>query len=88
METIKNINNWNEVTRGMFRYVIAAGACYEILIGFHKRNEDFMAAPAKLYITGDWIEEEIGSYFKREWIFEGTLEECLDKAAKDFSENQ
>ena len=88
MDKIKDINNWKEVTRGMFRYVIAAGACYEILIGFHKHSEDFMAAPAKLYITGDWRDKVDGSYFQREWLGEGRLDYCLNLAAKDFSLNQ
>ena len=87
MDKIKDINNWTEVTKGMFRYVIAAGACYEIIVAYLNHDDILTEAYAKLYITGDWHSKERGSYFNRECIFEGTLIKCLDKAAKDFSEN-
>lgn len=29
---MKELKNWNEISTGLYRYVISAGACYELLV--------------------------------------------------------
>lgn len=68
-DSIKNFNNWVEVKKGLYRYVISAGACYEIYILFHDHNTDILTAKASLYIAGDWYNHNTKlNYFERECL--------------------
>lgn len=90
---IKDFKNWVEVTRGIFRYVIAAGACYEIHLENHYSDTDILTAKASLYISGDWCPEvKEGEtkldYFSRECLLEHTtVRNCLEAAAEDDAKN-
>lgn len=90
---IKDFKNWIEVTRGIFRYVIAAGAAYEIQLEHHYVDTDVLTAKASLYIAGDWCpavkEGEVRhDYFSRECLLEHqTVQECLEAAALDDATN-
>ena len=90
---IKDIKSWVEITRGIFRYVIAAGAAYEIHLENHYADTDVLTAKASLYLSGDWcLEVKEGeakqNYFSRECLLEhNTVQECLEAAAKDDAEN-
>ena len=85
---MKNLNNWKEVTRGLYRYVIAAGACYEIHILHHDHATDILTAKASLFIVGDWRTKNGGNFFEREYLLaEQPVFECLAAAEKDNEEN-
>ena len=86
---MKNLSNWNEVTRGIYRYVIAAKACYEIHIMYHADGTDILTAKASLFIAGCWISNESrDSFFERECLLsEQPVFECLKAAQKDNEEN-
>ena len=78
------LENWNEITKGLYRYVVAAGCCYEIHIMSHAQDTDVLTANAQLYIAGDWRSVKGGChFFERELLFTGPLFECLEKAVKD-----
>ena len=47
------LENWKEVTKGLYRYVVSAGCCYEIHIMYHAKDTDILTANASLYIVGD-----------------------------------
>ena len=82
-EMIK-LENWNEITKGLYRYVVAACCCYEIHIMYHAHDTDVLTAKAQLYIAGDWRSVKGGGYFfERELLLTGPLSECLEKAVKD-----
>lgn len=81
------LENWNEVTRCLYRYVIAAGCCYEIHITYHAKETDILTANASLYIVGDWEDSTDGSsYFERELLLNGPVAACLEKAVEDNKE--
>ena len=80
------LENWNEVTKGLYRYVIGANVCYEIHIMYWNRNTNIMSANCKLYIVGDWRGDN-GSYFEREILCDGPLAACLGVAVEDNEEN-
>ena len=83
MENIKNLEKWKEVTKGLFRYVVAANACYEIHLLYHALDTDIMTAKASLFIVGDWNGGN-GSFFERECLMkEQPLFECLNCAYED-----
>lgn len=89
---IKDLKNWVEVTRGLFRYIIAASVCYEIHLEHHYLDIDILTAKASLYIVGEWYPEiKEGEtkldYFSRECLLaHNTVQECLEAAAKDEAE--
>ena len=83
-----HLKNWNEVTKGIYRYVIGANCAYEIHIVFWDHNTEILTAKASLYVVGEWRSETGQPYTERECLLsEQTLFECLIKAFDDFNEN-
>ena len=81
---MNDLKNWTEVTKGLYRYVVAAGCCYEIHIMYHAKETDILTANASLYIVGDWTTANgYCSYFERELLLNGPLMACLEKAVED-----
>ena len=81
---MNDFKKWKEVTKGIYRYVVSAGACYEIHILYHDKGTDILTAKASLFITGDWSTKEQGSFFERECLLnEQPVLECLNAAIKD-----
>lgn len=84
---MENLENWKEVTRGLYRYVIATKVCYEISIVYHDEETDILTAQANLYIAGSWVSKS-SSYFERELLLERQpVFECIRAAIKDDEEN-
>lgn len=90
---ITDIKNWTEVTRGLYRYVIAAKAAYEIHVMYLEDGMNLLDAPAQLFIVGEWYEKEKGSFFEREnltphaVIATETVRSCLLVAKSDNEQN-
>lgn len=82
------LENWTEVTKGLYRYVIGANCCYEIHIMFWDHGTDILSANCKLYIVADWrTHDGFQSYFEREELLTGPLCACLAAAVEDNKEN-
>lgn len=82
------LKNWKEVTRGIYRYVIAAKVCYEIHILCHCLDTDILTAKASLFLAGDWHDKTNGSWFERQCLLsEQPVFECVEAAVKDDKEN-
>ena len=86
---IKELGSWTEVTRGLYRYVVAAKVCYEIHILYWADDTDILAAKANLYLVGNWTRiPERAVFFSREILLaEQPVFECLAAAEKDYKEN-
>lgn len=86
---IKELDNWYEVTDGLYRYVVAAKVCYEIHILYWRDDTDILTAKASLYLVGNWTRiPERTSFFSREILLaEQPVFECLKAAEKDYKEN-
>ena len=86
---IKELGSWTEVTRGLYRYVVAAKVCYEIHILYWADDTDILTAKANLYLAGNWASiPECTSFFSREILLaEQPVFECLKAAEKDYKEN-
>lgn len=81
------LGNWTEITKGLYRYVVAASCCYEIHIMYHAKDTDILTANASLYIVGDWHSAENNSkFFERKLLLNGPLAACLEKAVEDEKE--
>ena len=85
---VNELKNWNEVTKGLYRYVIGANVCYEIHLLYHAKETDILTAKSSLYIVGDWTDKDRNSFFERECLLaEQPLFECLEKAYEDDKQN-
>ena len=85
---MKDLKNWAEVTRGLYRYVIAAKVCYELHILHWEFDTDILTAKASVYLVGNWVQSNGNSFFEREPILtEQPVFECLEAAEKDNAEN-
>lgn len=82
------LENWTEVTRGLYRYVIAAKCCYELHILHWDHETNILTAKASVYLVGEWVQSNGNRYFEREPILlEQPVFECLEAAVKDDKEN-
>ena len=75
------LENWTEVTKGLYRYVIEANCCYEIQIMYHAKDTDILSANASLYSV-----KNNSKIFERELLLNGPLAACLEKAVEDEKE--
>lgn len=88
LTNMSDLNEWNEVTRGLYRFVLLAGACYEIHIIYHSHDTDILTAKSSLYIVGDWRDKDGKNFFERECLLsEQPVFECINKALEDYKEN-
>ena len=80
---MENLENWTEVTRGLYRYVVAAKVCYEIHILHYEDGTDISTAKASLFLVGNWRGES-GGYFSRDCLLaDQPVFECLNAACAD-----
>ena len=81
------LENWTEVIKGLYRYVVAASCCYEIHVIYHAKDTDILTANASLYIVGDWTKVDNNSkVFERELLLNGPVSAYLEKAVEDEEE--
>ena len=83
-----DLQSWRELTKGFYRFVFSPGACYEIVV-LYARGTDIESSEyskATLYCTGTWTGVD-GTCFDRVRIFDGSLEQCMYAAKKDYEEN-
>lgn len=84
---IRELKNWTEITKGLYRYVVGTSVCYEIHIMYHDKDTDILTANASLYIVGDWTTAKDNSkFFERKLLLNGPVAACLEKAAEDEKE--
>jgi hypothetical protein len=85
---MRDLKNWNEVTRGMYRYAIGADTCYEIVIMHQDEGYDILTANADLYLVGVRTDKKNNlRFFERELLLSGSVTECLEKAVEDYEES-
>lgn len=83
---MNNLENWTEVAKGLYRYVIASRCCYEIIITFHDHKTDILSANAELYVVDDFTATDGSKFFAREHLLTGLVAACLEKAIEDYIE--
>lgn len=86
-EMIRELKNWTEITKGIYRYVVGNSICYEIHIMYHAKDTDILTANASLYIVGNWFRPiSCANFFERKLLLNGPVAACLEKAAEDEKE--
>ena len=86
-ERIKSLENWSEITKGFYRFIIAPKVCYEICIMYKPDKIDIAESIANLYFTGEWIMTDGSVVFMREVMHYGSLKQCLSTAADDYAQS-
>lgn len=81
-----NLNEWLEVTKGLYRYVIGANVCYEIHVLTWLHNTPILSADASAFIVGDWNTYN-GSVFERELLLSGSVSACIGAVIEDYEAN-
>ena len=86
---MKYLENWNKVTKGLYRYVVGTNVAYEIHILYWLHDTDILTAKASLFIVGEWRQNINGvTYTERECLMnEQPVIHCLEKAVEDYKEN-
>ena len=86
---IQELNNWKEVTRGLYRFVVGASVAYEIHILYHAEETDILTAKASLYLVGEWKEAGARCFVleRKLLLGEQPVFECLREAKKDYKKN-
>lgn len=85
---MRDLKNWVEVTKGLYRIVVAANVAYEIHIKYWNMDTDILSANASLYIVGDWRSRDGKNIRERECLLESApVMACLAKAEEDDIEN-
>lgn len=85
LRLMKDLNNWKEVTKGLYRFVVASNVCYEIHINIRKFDTPLVKANASLFLVGDWIDKDGVSFFARECLLEKqSVSDCIERAIKDY----
>lgn len=79
---IDDLCNWELISKGFYRYMVAADICYEIQISKRYYNEEILDARGCLYLVGDWGDGTVS--FKRYVIaYYGTVRTLLRDAKID-----
>ena len=50
---VKDLKNWVEVTKGLYRYTVTARVCYEIHILYWDKFGDISNAKASAYVVSE-----------------------------------
>ena len=80
------LDDWTEVTKGLYRYDVSYDCCYEIHIRYHAKETDILTANASLFIAADWYTDSDHSFFERRLLLNGPLMACLEKMVEDKKE--
>ena len=86
-ERIKSLENWSEITKGFYRFIVAQKVCYEICVMYKPDKCDIAESIANLYFTVEWIMTDGSVVFMRSVMHYGLLKQCLSTAADDYEQS-
>lgn len=88
-EQLKKIENWHEVTHGMYITAIGAKCAYQIIIEYHELDKPIETAKASLCVCGFWNDSKTGkNTLDREWLGKNLpVQELLEIAVEDYKNN-
>ena len=87
LEQIKDINNWIEVTPGVYSLVIAENGCYQIIVDKYEASQPIETAIGSLCICVYSFDSTIGKHsLERVYIArEKNIEKLLQMAVLDYN---
>lgn len=88
LKLMKDLNNWKEVTKGLYRFVTGTNVCYELHIKIRKFDTPILTANASLFLVGNWCDKNGVSFFSRECLLsKQSVRNCIEKAIQDYKKN-
>lgn len=88
LKMILSESNWLEKEKETYIFPVSAHVAYEIQIMLYPKYSDKMEAAAALYLIGDWFNEKTKEeFFEREFLFTGSMRECMKQAKEDYMKN-
>ena len=88
LKQMKDLNNWKEITRGLYRFVVGTSACYEIHIKIYEHNTPVLMANASLFLEKARVDINGVNFFSRECLLsKQSVRNCIEKAIQDYKEN-
>lgn len=88
LKQMEDLNNWKEITKGLYRYVVSANVCYEIHINICKFDIPVIKGNASLFLVGECVDKNGVNFFSRECLLEKqNVSKCIEKAIQDYKEN-
>lgn len=80
MKDIQKIDNWDEVTKGLYRFHVQDNLDLEIHVVFHNKRTDILTSNCRIYSVGEYVGTADAVFFEREFLMAGPLVSCLEKA--------
>ena len=84
MKDIQKIDDWDEVTKGLYRFHVQDNLDLEIHVIFHNKRTDILSSNCRIYSVGEYVytADILTSdvFFEREFLMVGPLMSCLEKA--------
>ena len=88
IKDVKDLRNWAEITRGLYRYVVSARVCYEIHLLYWDKLDDISNAKASAYVVSEWRDKNKHNLFERECLVaEKSITKCLEIIEADVIAN-
>lgn len=80
MKDIQKLDDWDEVTKGMYKFHVQDNLDLEIHVVFHNKRTDILTSKCRIYSVGEYVGTAGASFFEREFLMVGPLASCLEKA--------
>lgn len=80
MKDIQKLDDWDEVTKGLYRFRVQDNLDLEIHVVFHNKRTDILTSKCRIYSVGEYVGTADASFFEREFLMVGPLASCLEKA--------
>lgn len=80
MKDIRKLDNWDEVTKGLYRFHVQDDLDLEIHVVFHNKGTDILTSKCRIYSVGEYVCTANAVFFEREFLMVGPLASCLEKA--------
>jgi len=80
MKDIQKLSDWDEITRGLYRFHVLDNLDLEIHVVFHNRETDILTSKCRIYIVGEYKGLGNAAFFERGFLMVGPLAACLEKA--------
>ncbi len=91
LKQMKDLNNWKEVTRGLYCFVVGTNGCYEIHINICKEGEPILTTNSSLFLVNDFYDKNDKNkvhFFARQCLLENrTVQKCIEKAMQNYNED-
>ena len=80
MKDIQKLDDWDEVTKGLYRFHVKDNLDLEIHVVFHNKKTDILTSNCRIYSVGEYVYTANTVFFEREFLMVGPLMSCLEKA--------